>query len=136
MIQEGQITLFAFPQTDQITGKLRPALILRSLPGQHGDWLICMLSSQLHHEVPELDEIIHDTDNDFSQTGLKVTSLIRVTRLAVVSADILEGAIGSLSEERLNRIRSRLADWIRETQDSSESDEEESPEQDIPSENE
>lgn len=124
MIQEGQITLFAFPQTDQVSSKLRPALILRCLPNQHGDWLICMLSSQLHHEVPEFDEIVRDTDDDFSQTGLKTTSLIRVTRLAVVSEDLLQGAIGSLPEERLNKIQVRLADWIRGNQDPPKSKEE------------
>ncbi|MDA0745521.1 MAG: type II toxin-antitoxin system PemK/MazF family toxin [bacterium] len=115
MIQQGQITLFVFRQTDQIVGKLRPALILRSLPGPHGDWLICMISSQLHQEVPGFDEIIRDTDSNFSQTGLKYTSLIRLTRLAVVSGDLLEGAIGTLPEERLSRIYSRLADWVRGT---------------------
>lgn len=47
MIQEGQITLFKFHQTDQAPGKLRPALVLRKLPGAHDDWLICMISSQL-----------------------------------------------------------------------------------------
>ena len=35
MIQEGQITLFAFPQTDQAAGNLRPALVLRSLSGPY-----------------------------------------------------------------------------------------------------
>lgn len=125
MIQQGQIALFAFPQTDQVVGKLRPALVLRALPGSHGDWLICMISSQLHHEVPEFDEIIRDTDSDFPQTGLKYTSLIRLTRLAVVSGNILEGAIGTLSEERLSHIYSRLADWIHGTQITSKSDDEE-----------
>jgi len=125
MIQEGQITLFAFPQTDQAAGNLRPALVLRSLPGPHGDWLICMISSRLHHEVLELDEIIRDTDSDFAQTGLKTSSLIRVTRLAVVSADILHGAIGNLSEERLKRIQARLSNWILGTQVSSKSDQKE-----------
>ena len=124
MIEQGQITLFAFPQTDQVIGKLRPALILRALPGPHGDWLICMISSQLHHEVPEFDEIIRDTDSDFSQTGLKYTSLIRLARLAVVSGNLLEGAIGTLSEKRLSRIYSRLADWVRGAQVSSTSDDE------------
>lgn len=130
MIREGQITLFAFPQTDQAIGKLRPALILRSLPGPHGDWLICMISSQLHHEVPEFDEVIRDTDSDFSQTGLKTTSLIRVTRLAVVSADLLQGAIGTLPEECLRKIKSCLADWIYQKQTSSNPDTEETSEQD------
>lgn len=42
MIFEGQIVLFRFPQTDQTEGKLRPALVLRRLPGKFDDWLICM----------------------------------------------------------------------------------------------
>lgn len=97
MIQDGQIVLFPFPQTDLSTGKLRPALILRRLPGPHDDWLICLISSQLRHEVPGVDEILYDTDSDFADTGLKTTSVIRVTRLAVVSADTLQGTIGSLT---------------------------------------
>jgi hypothetical protein len=73
MIQEGQIVLFAFPQTDLVEGKLRPALVLRSLPGPHADWLICMISTRLHEEVPELDEVLRESDPDFLLTGLKST---------------------------------------------------------------
>ncbi len=112
MIQGGEIVLFTFPQTDQSAGKLRPALVLRALPGPHDDWLVCMISTQLHHEVPGVDEVIRDTDPDFSQTGLKVTSLVRVPRIAVVSENLLHGAIGSLAGQRLARIRNCLAQWI------------------------
>jgi mRNA interferase MazF len=62
MIAEGQIVLFKFPQTDQTVGKLRPALVLRRLPGQFDDWLICMISSQLHQQTPGLDEVITPTN--------------------------------------------------------------------------
>lgn len=48
MIREGQIVVFEFPQTDQKVGKLRPALVVRQLPGSYDDWLLCMISSQLH----------------------------------------------------------------------------------------
>ena len=95
-----------------MSGKLRPAVIIRALPNPHGDWLVCMISSQLRHEIPEMDEVVHDTDPDFPGTGLRMTSLIRVARMAVVSRGELEGAIGQLSEERLRRIRRRLARWI------------------------
>ena len=95
-----------------MSGKLRPAVIIRALPNPYGDWLVCMISSQLHHEIPEMDEVVRDTDADFPETGLRMTSLIRVARLAVVSRGELEGAIGQLSEERLRRIRRRLAHWI------------------------
>ena len=58
MISEGQIVLFRFPQTDQQSGKLRPALVVRKLPGRYEDWLVCMISSQLNQEVTGFDETI------------------------------------------------------------------------------
>ena len=112
MIRDGQIVLFAFPQTDQTAGKLRPARVLRRVPGPHDDWLVCMISSQLRCETPEVDEVLRFTDHDFRDTGLKLSSIVRTTRLAVVAAASLHGAIGDLSKDRLLRIRSRIADWI------------------------
>lgn len=71
MIAEGQIVLFGFPRTDQVAGKLRPALVLRALPGRYDDWLVCMISTRLYHAVPGIDEIIPETDPDFAATGLR-----------------------------------------------------------------
>ena len=112
MIREGQIILFKFPQTDQVSGKLRPALVLRSLPGSYDDWLICMITTHLHHENVGIDEVIKKSDPDFSRTGLKFTSLIRITRIAVVSASIIEGGIGCIPHSRLELIRARICQWI------------------------
>ena len=53
MIKEGQIVLFRFPQTGQSTGRARPALVLRQLPGPYNDWMICMVSTQfIPHFTP------------------------------------------------------------------------------------
>jgi mRNA interferase MazF len=65
MIQEGQIVLFRFPYADRKGAKLRPALVIRQLPGAHGDWLICMITSQLSQEVSSFDETISEKDNNF-----------------------------------------------------------------------
>jgi len=115
MISEGQIVLFRFPQTNQDEGKLRPALILRKLPGKFDDWLICMISSQLHQEIPSLVEIIYLEESDFIQSGLKQSSLIRVTRLAVVSEEILLGKLGVIDFNRLIKIKASLAQWLQST---------------------
>jgi mRNA interferase MazF len=112
MIREGQIILFNFPQTNQVSGKLRPALVLRSLPGSYDDWLICMITTHLNYENAGIDEVIKKTDPDFSQSGLKFPSLIRVTRIAVVPTSIFEGVIGSIPHSRLLRIRLRICQWI------------------------
>ncbi|MDI6739520.1 MAG: type II toxin-antitoxin system PemK/MazF family toxin [Candidatus Edwardsbacteria bacterium] len=112
MIRNGQIVLFSFPQTDQTDGKLRPALVLRRLPGTHDDWLVCMITSQLHRYLTGFDEVITDGDPDFPETGLKRPSIIRISRLAAMAGEMLRGAIGQLPRERLLTIRSRLAGWI------------------------
>lgn len=71
MIQEGQIVLFRFPQTDLVFGDLRPALVLCKLPGSYDDWLICMISSQLSQRISEFDELLNQEDSYFKRSGLK-----------------------------------------------------------------
>jgi len=114
MKQAGQVVLFEFPQTDLETGKLRPALLLGNVPGPFDDWLVCMISSQLHHYNEGFDEIIEEQDVDFVSSGLKVPSIIRVGRLAVVEGTMLLGAVGAIRPERLTRIKRRLAQWLTE----------------------
>jgi mRNA interferase MazF len=113
MIAEGQIVLFRFPQTNQTNGKLRPALVIRQLPGQHNDWLICMISSQIHQQVPDFDEVVSSNDSDFLHSGLKSPSLIRISRLAVVEGGILLGKLGQIDIKRLSRIKQKLSLWIQ-----------------------
>jgi len=113
MIAEGEIPPFRFPQTDQQVGKLGPALIIRKSLSQYDDWLICMISSRLYQEIAGFDEIITPNDPDFTYSGLKVPSLIRISRLAVINGDILIGKIGLIDNLRLLRIRQKLSQWIQ-----------------------
>ena len=112
MKQAGQLVLFRFPHTNLEEGRPRPALLLGKLPGEYDDWLICMVSSQIRHSIPDFDEVIREDDADFAESGLKVSSVIRVGRLAVVSGEILLGAIGYIASDRFQRIKGRLAEWL------------------------
>ena len=114
MAHAGQIVLFRFPQTDLRRGKLRPALIVGKLPGSFEDWLICMISSQTHHHIDGFDNIISTEDADFSQSGLKNSSVIRVGRLAVVDVSLLLGSIGEVDTNRLAQVKENLANWLSE----------------------
>jgi mRNA interferase MazF len=108
----GQIVLFEFPQTDFTSTKLRPVLLIAQLPSDYDDWLICMISTKKHQYIEGLDEIIREESPDFAKSGLKAESVIRATRIAVVSGEILVGTIGEISQERLTQIRKNLAKWI------------------------
>jgi len=112
MKQAGQIVLTLFPFTDLSGSKLRPVLMLRQASGRYDDWLVCMVSSQFHQAESGFDEWIKPTDADSASTGLKVQSILRLSRLAVLGGSLLVGSLGSVSHERLEAVRSRLAEWI------------------------
>ncbi len=112
MRKSGQIVLFKFPQTDLVVGKLRPALLIAPLPSDYDDWLVCMLSSRSRQTIDGIDELISTSDADFSATGLKSETVVRLTRLAVVADSVFVGTIGELAETRMQTLKSRLADWI------------------------
>ena len=112
MIRAGQIVLFRFPLTGRPEAKLRPALVLRCVPGRYDDWLICMVSTQLRQCIAGLDDLITGNDADFKQSGLKHDSVIRATHLAVVDASLFLGVLGEVAPHRLDRVRRAIAGWI------------------------
>jgi mRNA interferase MazF len=56
-----------------------------------------MISIQFCHLIPDLDEIISLEEPDFQQTSSKQSSLIRASRLAVVTEEILVGKLGTIN---------------------------------------
>ena len=112
MKTSGQVVVFRFPQTDQSGGKLRSALLVSRVPGPFDDWLVCMITSQLRHEVVGLDEVVRTDNDDFGTSSLKSESLIRIGRVAVVDGSILLGAIGEVSRQRTERIKHKIVEWV------------------------
>ena len=111
-MKEADIILTPILQADGAL-KNRPALILREMP-PFRDFLVCGISTQLHHEVKDFDEIISRQDADFSSSRLVAASLIRLSFLAVLPAAKIIGAIGAISGERHKRLLKNLSDYLIE----------------------
>jgi mRNA interferase MazF len=109
----GQIAILRLPNVDLAPGKPRPVLLLASVPGPYDDWLVCMISTQLRHEIAGFDESIDASSDDFELAGIKVPSVIRIARLAIVASELLPGPIGEIAPDRLDRIRNTLAKWLQ-----------------------
>ena len=109
-MKEGDVVLTPVPQAD---GKIknRPAIILREVP-PYRDFLVCGVSTQLHQQVKDFDEIISPSDADFPSSGLKSESLIRLGFLAVLPRGSIAGSIGSISSERHKRLLKTLSDYL------------------------
>jgi mRNA interferase MazF len=113
MIREGSVVLVPFPHVEAgAPGKVRPAVVVRRLPGDYDDWLVCMVSSRVDQKIEGFDEVMSPQDVDFAQSGLKVGSVLRIARLAVCHGPALLGAIGCLDARRLSRVKARLSQWL------------------------
>ncbi len=111
-MKPGDIMLVKFPRTNLQEGKYRPVLLISKFPGPFDDWLVCAITSQLKHEIIDWDEVIFETDKDFKTSGLKVSSLVRIGKLATVEESILEGQLGQISYKRLNKILRKLVNYF------------------------
>lgn len=109
-MKEGDVVLTPIPQADGNV-KNRPAVVLREMP-PYRDLLVCGVSTQLHQQVEGFDELITRSDEDFSGSGLRADSLIRLGFLAVLPSRSILGAIGSVSQERQRRLLKRLSDYL------------------------
>ena len=112
-MKPGDIVLIRFPQADLKSGKLRLALIIAISPSRHRDLLLALISSRLHQATLGFDEIINTSDFDYITTGLKVASLIRLGRLTSVESSVINARLGTISPERLIRIKNLLINWLR-----------------------
>jgi len=110
-VNAGEIRLSPLRQADGLI-KTRPVLLLRSAP-PFGDFIACGLSTQLQQEVKGFDEIIGPDDADFSTARLRQPSLIRLAFLGSIPARNLHGKLGWISDSRLSRLLTKLADFFR-----------------------
>lgn len=84
--------LARFPFTDQRGAMLRPVLVLAEIPGRYADFLVVFISSRLSQAVDDLDVILDAAHPAFPGSGLKVPSVIRVSKVASISEQLIAGS--------------------------------------------
>ena len=109
-MREGDVVLAVLPQADR-QNKKRPVVVLRKLPA-HQDFLVCGISTRLHQGIADFDEAISPLDPDFRFSGLRASSLIRLSFLAVLPSRDILGSIGAIARERHRRLLQALADYL------------------------
>ena len=114
-MKPGNVILIRLPPAGGGPPKLRPALVLATLPGPYQSVLLCGISSQLHHLQQDWDELIQPGDRDFEGSGLRRPSAVRLSYLYAADPSQIVGAIGRIHPERLAILRSRLTHRLLQT---------------------
>lgn len=104
MLQRFDVVLVPFPFVDGDQVKARPAIVL-AVGERHGDVLLMFVSSRIDSPLvwDELDLPLKEAE--FEQTGLKVSSRARITRLVTLSKSHVKRRIGHLPKTMQKRLR-------------------------------
>ncbi len=74
-LEKGDIVLVKFPFTDLSQTKLRPAILL-ALNVAIDEFTVCCMSSQKVGNLNLAEFALLDSDPDFAQTGLRISSKV------------------------------------------------------------
>ncbi len=105
---KNKIVLVPFPFDDLSSTKVRPAVCLTNEIVPYGHVVLAFITSKVPNAPSDTDFVIDAQDTDFAQTGLKVSSAIRLHRLMTVSKTIIRRELGELSSSRQIAVEKRL----------------------------
>ena len=103
---KGKIVLIPFPFTDLSSTKLRPALVLHE--GEK-DVVVAFISSRTE-KPKQTDIIIAKNHPEFKQTGLKLTSALKIDKIATISKELILGEIGEVGTKLKKEISCKITE--------------------------
>ena len=106
-LKKGDIVLAEFPFTDLSQKKLRPALVLWA-SSTIDEITIGFISSQNVTSI-SLDEFaLNVSAPEFTSTGLKVSSQVRVTRIVSLEQRLILRRLGELGSQRMQELNATI----------------------------
>jgi mRNA interferase MazF len=97
-----------FPFDDLSSSKARPAVCLTNEIQPYSHIVLAFITSRVLANPSATDLVIDSQDADFTPTGLKVSSTVRLHRLMTVSSKIIKREPGGLSKGQQTEIENRL----------------------------
>jgi mRNA interferase MazF len=105
---KNKVILVPFPFDDLSSNKVRPAVCLTDEIEPYGHIVLAFITSKIPNLPSKTDLVIDADDRGFAQTGLKVSSTIRLHRLMTISRSIIQRQLGELSASHQTEIEQRL----------------------------
>jgi mRNA interferase MazF len=106
-MKKGDIVLVPFPFTDLSQTKLRPAVVLYTEP-TNNDVTLCFITSQGIDTLFAGEFLLDTADPEFSSTGLKVASKVRVTRIMTIERKLIARRLGTLGSNQIQILNSEI----------------------------
>ena len=106
--KRGDVLLAHYPFTDQSASTLRPVLVVSGKKyNKGGDYVVLPISSTVR-SGDQFAFVIQDTDTCFAQSGLRMTSAVKWTKVMTIADTVIARHLGSLPAGVVNKIVTSL----------------------------
>ena len=102
---KGKIVLIYFPFTNLSGRKLRPALVLHE---GRNDVVVAFISSRIERYESETDILITRRHPEFNLSGLKVDSVIKLSKIATLHKRLIAGEIGEIGPQIRREVNEKI----------------------------
>ena len=112
IVERGSVVLIKYLFTDLSGSKVRPAIVLT--PDEfieRLDDVICLFISSVvseKHFLLPTDFLLESVHPDFSQTGLKRSSVVRCHKLALLHKTLVTRVLGKMEKSLMGKVNKRL----------------------------
>ena|SRR5580658_6819882 len=111
-MQPGEIYLAKFPFGDVPGMKLRPVLLLTGSVGSVPEVLVAYISSVIPGQLLPSDLVVDPTQPEFQNTHLKVTSTLRLHKLATIHCSSLARHLGHIELAHRTLVAAKLKAFL------------------------
>lgn len=94
------------PFTDLSADKVRPAVVVSRVIGD--DLILAFMTSRLDKIDWQVDVLLEPSQGEFSRTGLKAPSVVRLSKLATLHRSVVKRRIGSLGQQTVENVERAL----------------------------
>jgi mRNA interferase MazF len=105
----GKVVLVPFPFDDLSSNKVRPAVCLTDAIGAHRHIVVAFITSQIPTPLLDSDIILSASQREFAQTGLRVSSALRLHRLMTITTGVIQRELGEISSDAQRTVREKLS---------------------------
>ncbi|MCK5522236.1 MAG: type II toxin-antitoxin system PemK/MazF family toxin [Thiomargarita sp.] len=105
---KGKIVLVPFPFDELSSNKVRPAVCLTTSLCVYNHIVLAFITSRVSANLLETDIVLDSEHADFSETGLRVSSVLKLNRLITVNKTIIRRELGQLSPSLQDEVDKKL----------------------------
>jgi mRNA interferase MazF len=103
-----KIVLVPFPFDDFSSAKVRPALCLTDEISEHKHVIVAFITSKIPTDITDSDIIIKKGSENSTGTGLVVDSVIRLHKMVVIPAKLINRKLGEINQSIQFDVKSKI----------------------------